>query len=172
VINWVGRRTGICLLLASLSGWVTTPVAAEPQLNAETACAAPVRAFQSRIEGAVNFDREAPGLQVKMLDLLGVCQQVVEQQLSELISDYADLPADSPCQQGLRDLEPFVPLFADMRKQIAQQRLVSHAEKRGAIEHFRVITPGVLRTVNGVFLHRYAVCEPESEIQQANIVVP
>lgn len=167
MIKWVGGRTGTCLLLASL-GWCQVAMA-EPPLNAETACAAPLRGFQSRIEGAVNLDRDALGLKVQMLQLLGSCQQVVEQQLGELLLDFTDLPADSQCQLGLRELEPFVPLFTDMQQQIDKQPLVTHAEKRRALEHFRVITPGVLRTVNGVFLHRYAVCEPESEIQAQTV---
>lgn len=168
MINWVAKRSGICLLLASLIG---CPMAsAEPQLNAETSCAAPLRAFEAEIEGAVELDRQIHPLRTQMLHLLKSCQQVIEQQLTELQQDYSQLPADSQCQLGLRDLEPFVPLFTDMQVQIDQQPLATHAEKRSAIAHFRVITPGVLRTVNGVFLHRYAVCEPELEIRGQSVI--
>lgn len=168
MINWVAKRTGICLLVVGLNGY---PIAsAEPQLNAETDCAAPLRAFEAEIEGAVELDRQISSLRAQMLQLLKSCQQVIEQQLTELQQDYSELPGDSQCQLGLRDLEPFVPLFTDMQVQINQQPLATHAEKRSAIAHFRVITPGVLRTVNGVFLHRYAVCEPESEIHAQSVI--
>jgi len=165
VINRLVRHIVLSLLLAGPS-YGLTAVADEPQLDAETTCAAPLRAFQSEVSGAVNLDRDIPVLRAQMLQLLDRCQQVVEQQLQELQIAYAELPAESQCHQGIRDLQPFIPLFNEMQQQIEHQRLVTFGEKRSALEHFQTITPGILRTVNGVFLHRYAVCQPESELHQ------
>tara|TARA_R110000751_G_scaffold253671_1_gene353177 strand:+ start:150 stop:659 length:510 start_codon:yes stop_codon:yes gene_type:complete len=169
VINWLGKSIASALLLLCL-GW-SLGAAAEPELNAETTCAAPLRLFQSEVTGSVNLEREMPALRAQMLQLLKRCQRVVEQQLVELQLDFAELPPTSQCQQGLADLQPFVPLFSDMQEQIGSQRLVTHNERRSALEHFQTITPGLLRTVNGVYLHRYAVCQPEAELR-AQTVTP
>ncbi|MEH6493720.1 hypothetical protein [Halopseudomonas sp.] len=167
MIYWLERLTATGLLLFCL-GW-SLGAAAEPELNAETTCAAPLRAFQSEIKGAVNLERQLPPLRAQMLQLLQRCQRVVEQQLTELQRDFAELPPGSQCQRGLADLQPFVPLFSQMQQQIGSQRLVTHNERRSALEHFQTITPGLLRTVNGVFLHRYAVCQPEAELRSQTV---
>ncbi|SDS95337.1 hypothetical protein SAMN05216271_3191 [Halopseudomonas sabulinigri] len=169
MINWLGRHAVSGLLLFCLGA--SPSAVAEPELNAETTCAAPLRAFQSEVAGAVNLQRDMPALHAQMLQLLKRCQKVVEQQLAELQQDFAELPPTSQCQQGLADLQPFVPLFSEMQQQIDSQKLTTHNERRSALDHFQAITPGLLRTVNGVFLHRYAVCLPEAELR-AQTVTP
>ncbi|MEH6565654.1 MAG: hypothetical protein V7756_10065 [Halopseudomonas sp.] len=166
--KWGVKKWTLVLLLTGMH--LDLQAAVEPQLDAEAVCAGPLRSFQAKLNGKLNVERQAAPLKLQMLQLLDDCQNVVEQQIGRLSVDFQQLPDDSQCQQGLSELEPFVPLFTDMRQQINAQALNSHALRRDALEYFRVIAPGVLRAVNGVFLHRYAVCEPEAEQRQHSIL--